>query len=42
MWMIKNSRGETVAICSRKVDAEAMVNSDLDEDDRPYKMEKMK
>lgn len=42
MWIIKNSRGETVAMCSRKEDAAAIVKSDLDEDDRPYKMEKMK
>ena len=42
MYVVKNSRGETVAMCSRKADALAMVNSDLDEDDRPYKMEKMK
>lgn len=40
MYVVKNSKGEIVAMCSRKEDAYAMVNSELDEDDRPYTMEK--
>jgi hypothetical protein len=42
MYVIKNSKGETVAYCSREEDALAMINSDLDEDDRPYTMENIK
>ena len=30
MWIVKNSKGETVAICSRKEEATAMANTKLD------------
>jgi len=40
MWVVKNSRGETVAVCSRKKDAEAMKNTSLDDNkDGPYTVE---
>jgi hypothetical protein len=33
MFVVKNSKGEIVAICSRKEDAEAMADTDLDDED---------
>ena len=37
MWIVKNSKGETIAICNRKEDAEAMANTKLD--DEVYRIE---
>lgn len=41
MHVVKNCKGEVVAYCSRKEDADEIAKSSLDEDDRPYTVEKM-
>ena len=37
MWVVKNSKGETIATCSRKEDADAIANTKLD--DEVYRIE---
>lgn len=39
VWAVKTSKGDTIAYCSRQVDAAAMVDSNLDKETRPYTME---